>query len=104
VVTAAIPVRMVAPDTGGGLPAGKPGVETSWLDAPFEQWLIETPADLARKAGVGATVAAPSAAERDRGAVAARPCVVRRAAEPALPRQPDGYSSARTRVDAAPGD
>jgi hypothetical protein len=59
--------------------------ETSWLDAPFEQWVVETPADLAAKA---------SAARSERPG-ADRP----------LPRVRSAYSRVRTLEDAdATGD
>jgi hypothetical protein len=47
-------------------PAAEP---TSWLDAPYEEWVIETPADLARQAEADQEVAA---ATPDRSADAPR--------------------------------
>jgi hypothetical protein len=35
-----------------GATKGQPVADTSWLDEPYEQWLVETPADLARQAGL----------------------------------------------------
>jgi hypothetical protein len=59
--------------------------ETSWLDSPFEQWIVETPADLAAKA---------SAAKSERPSV-----------DRSLPRVRSGYSQVRTLADAdATGD
>ena len=72
--------------------------ETSWLGAPFEQWLIETPADLARKAGllIEDALAAP-VNEPDRrnetGAKAMAPM------KPALPLLPEEYTPADMRMD-----
>jgi hypothetical protein len=69
--------------------------ETSWLDGPFEQWLVETPADIAARSGDGLAVAVQSIAEAaDRAGRngAARADVAPRADEPALPRKPSGYS------------
>jgi hypothetical protein len=54
--------------------------ETSWLDAPFEQWFVETPADLAAKA---------SAARSERPG-----------ADRSLPRVRSGYSRVRALADA----
>jgi hypothetical protein len=70
--------------------------ETSWLDEPFVQWLIETPADLVRKSGLLVTSETPApaqAADRDDGTW---PDQAEAPPEPALPCQPDGYAPART--------
>jgi hypothetical protein len=72
-----------------------PAVETSWLDGPFEQWVVETPAEIAARSGDGLAVAVQSIAEAaDRAGRngAARADVAPRAEEPALPRMPSGYS------------
>jgi hypothetical protein len=59
--------------------------ETSWLDAPFEQWVIETPAGLAAKV---------SATQSERPG-----------AEGALPHVTSEYSRVRILADAdATGD
>jgi hypothetical protein len=65
-----------------------PVAETSWLDAPFEQWVIETPAGLAAKAEVETNGAVPAA-------------VVPDTAKPVLPRQPEGYLETRMLLDTA---
>jgi hypothetical protein len=80
-------------------PETSPAVEeTSWLDAPFEQWLIETPADLARQAELIASEATPAVKDPDRrdgtGTQATEP------PEPALPMQPEVYTPADMLMDA----
>jgi hypothetical protein len=75
--------------------AATEAAETSWLDGPFEQWLVETPAEIAARSGDGLAVAVQSIAEAaDRAGRngAARADVAPRADEPALPRKPSGYS------------
>jgi hypothetical protein len=87
-------------------PETMPAVEeTSWLDEPFEQWLIETPADLAKKAGlISEDAMAPPVKEPDRrnrpGTQAPEPL------EPALPLLPEGYAPVEMPMDAeaAAGD
>jgi hypothetical protein len=66
-------------------------VKISWLDAPFEQWSVETPDD--RSVGAAPAVAGKGSGERYRRAA--------RVGEPALPRQPAGYAPARIGADAA---
>ena len=83
--------------------AGEAAVETSWLDEPYIQWLVETPADLAAAAAAvptTETLAMMKAVARQ-GNAAARSGAVAHGAEPALPRQQAGYSAARTLADAA---
>ena len=78
-----------------GQAATEPAEETSWLDGPFEQWLVETPAEIAARTGDGLAVAVQSIAEAaDRAGRngAARADVAPRVEEPALPRKPSGYS------------
>ena len=70
--------------------------ETSWLDEPFVQWLVETPADLARKSGLVAaseTSTPAQAVDREDGTWSSKS---EASPEPALPFQPDGYAPART--------
>jgi hypothetical protein len=57
--------------------------ETSWLDAPFEQWVVETSAELTRR--LGGTAVRPALASPER--------------EPAIPRQPSGYRLGGALVD-----
>jgi hypothetical protein len=86
-----------AGDTGES-PPGPPAEETSWLDEPFVQWLVETPADLARKSGLVAVSEAEAPAgtvDRDDG-TGTRSSTAEASPEPALPFQPDGYAPART--------
>jgi hypothetical protein len=107
---AAIPVRMMAPKRTGasdGMPTGDSEVDTSWLDEPYEQWLIETLPEMAarpRAVPTGAAPARATGATRDGGTMERRLVVVPRDAQPALPRQPSGYSPARMLVDVAAGD
>jgi hypothetical protein len=80
-----------------------PAAETSWLDGPFEQWLVETPAEIAARSGDGLAVAVQTIAEAaDRagrnGATTAH--VAARVEEPALPRQPSGYSPVTVMAEA----
>jgi len=95
----ATPAETAAPDrcdTNAETRAEPAADETSWLDEPFVQWLIETPADLARKSGlVAATEAeAPTqTADPDDDTWSAQ---AEAPPEPALPFQPEGYAPART--------
>ncbi len=75
-------------NAGSGLPAGETTVESSWLDAPYEQWLIEIPADLSVK-----TTKPTMRMKSQTGS--APPGATRHDAEPLLPRLPAGYSPAR---------
>jgi hypothetical protein len=87
----------------GGVPVGETVAETSWLDEPYVQWLVETPADLAAAAAVmPATepLAMMKAVKRESSPNAGRSGAVARDAEPALPRQPAGYPTARTMANA----
>jgi hypothetical protein len=67
--------------------SAEPVEESSWLDEPFVQWVIETPADLTARAAAKA---------RDEGHAdgVARPRAGRTLADAALPRQPEGYAPA----------
>ena len=80
--------------TAGKMLTEPPSQEPSWLDEPFEQWLIETPADLAAKAGLIQNAPAPAnGAAHGNGLAANRADELR---EPALPLRPEGYAQART--------
>lgn len=100
-VRAALPDRT---DTGGGMPSGEPPAETSWLDEPYEQWLIETYADLAARGGGVSPMKTPAPrqpTDHVHGGGPARIGLKPDAVEPTLPRRPSGYSHARSRVGAA---
>jgi hypothetical protein len=43
----------------------RPPSESSWLDTPFEQWIVETPADLAAKAADAAGIVTPPRPARE---------------------------------------
>ena len=73
-----------APEAPVAPPAEAPVAEPTWLDPPFEQWVVETPADLASKAE-----------QEARDDQTAPPKPVPAAAKPARPRQPDGYLANR---------
>jgi len=110
VAAAAIPIAVTSGEddgVGGGLPTGEPVVETSWLDEPYEQWIVETPADLDAWNGAEAAEEAPPdtiASGRDDAARQERPDAARDFEEPALPRRIAGYAPARVLEDAAAGD
>jgi hypothetical protein len=83
--------RFVVAGENVGVDTGKLAVETSWLDEPFEQWFVETPADPA------AEEATAEAAARERDSGCTRTAAT--AAAPALPRLPSGYSRSRALAD-----
>ena len=117
-MAAAIPIvtAVAEPeDAGGGMPAGEPEAESSWLDEPFEQWLIETPADLAVCAAevrAGELPVDMTAIEQndDADAVGIDPeMYAETAAEadelaPLLPRRDLGYAPVRAPPDAVAAD
>jgi hypothetical protein len=84
-------------DAGGGMPIGEPVVETSWLDEPYEQWRIESAADLV------AEVARRSDTRVEAGDVEVRPGMRSDMTYPALPREPTEYRPMRALVDAVAG-
>jgi hypothetical protein len=67
--------------------SAEPVEESSWLDEPFVQWLIETPADLTARAAAKAR----EAGHADGVARSRAACTL---ADAALPRQPEGYAPA----------
>ena len=73
--------------------APRAAAETSWLDAPHQEWRVETPADLVHQA-VGALARAQPAKA---AAAVARATVPQ---DPALPHQPTGYAPARATATA----
>ncbi len=89
-----VPGQMTGPDA----PDTEEG-ETSWLDAPYEQWRIDTPADPPTPAHVGSPATARSA--RPASDLADRGVARSGVAEPAFAREPAGYQPVRTLVDAA---
>ncbi len=87
--------------TGGGMPTGEPVAETSWLDEPYEQWRIETVADLAAKARMAAKPETRMDAGVEPGDVVVWPGMRSDTTHPALPRESAGYPPIRAPVDAA---
>ncbi len=73
--------------------------ESSWLDAPHPEWLVETPTDIAhRTTGPAANQQPPLPPDRAGATIPAR---IAGSPEPMLPHLPAGYPPTRTLVDAA---
>lgn len=75
---AAVPFPAAAPEpeqTMGGMPDGAPVAATSWLDPPFEQWLIDVLGRRPARPGNVVTIQSRNRADP----------------VPALPRRPAGY-------------
>jgi hypothetical protein len=87
---------------------GAPWQETSWLDAPFEQWVVETRADpcatdlseAAERPAAATTPAVADVAAQGRGETIERPGCSTTEGAHAFPRQPTGYPGTRTWVGA----
>jgi hypothetical protein len=79
--------------------------ETSWLDAPYQEWRVETQAGDAQLAATLAPREEPAqarAAAKGNDPFSARPAML--LMEAALPHQPAGYSPARALAGATAGD